>query len=116
MSKTITIKPRTPLDIGHGVRILYGVRTGPDAVQDRAFEFARDEDGRQMPCGFTPESSFLTYRIERTLDTGDSIYFVADNGPLLRERMIEKGHNPDAVTIGAFWEVCEYGSLVCTGT
>ena len=116
MSKTITIKPRTPLDIGDGVRILYGVRSGPDAVQDRSFDLAIDGDGRQMPCALCENASFLTYRVERTLDTGDSIYFVADNGPSLRERMVEKGHSPDAVTIGAFWEVQKEGNLICTGT
>ena len=115
--KTITIKPRTPLDQEQNVRILYGVRICEDVLQDRVFDFRINAHGRQVPWTHTNETrGVLTFRVEKTLDPGDSIFFTAENGPELRSILCMEGKNPDAVTIGAFWQVQEDGSLICTGT
>ena len=135
-TKTVTIREKDPLDIPQNLRILYGVREADGNIRDHVVAFRLkgaplpeeehpERPGamilRNLPYGMKDgedkrSENERVYRVERTLNVGDSIFFTAPNGPTLRKLVEKSGRDPDACDIGAFWEVQEDGRLVCTGT
>ena len=117
-SKTITLSAKRPLDIGDWFTVSASV--GPTAryiERNMEWMFAIDKDGCQLLDPDVTEGACATsFNVRTLLNVGDSLYIESKNGPALYAAMLDQGKNPDAVTIGAFWQVQEDGSLICTGT
>ena len=117
-SKTITLSAKLPLDIGDWFVVEATIApTERYKRRDMGWVFAIDKRGRQV---FSPEATeggqATGFDVRTLLNVGDTLYIEAKNGGRLYESLHKQGINPDACTIGAFWQVQEDGSLLCTGT
>ena len=126
--KTITI------DIGqidaesNHFRVLYGVRFPDGKVRDFTEPFYCVLDGNRPGAIVPVDGEYAAklfrldsriearHRVERTLEPGDQIYLTGKNGPDLAQLVRRTGRQPESYTPGAFYQVQDDGSLLCTGT
>ena len=110
--KCTTIRAKTPMSDGTTYRIHLGLRWAPERVIHRYYDFVIGEHSGRLGVQNPTDAPDVDreYWVERVLEAGDEFFFEAEMDEAL------KAQSPPNTSIGAFWQVREDGSIICTGT